>query len=138
MNNSMVFKPPSAIKELEVSDSELPPPPRSAPAARSFTSETSSLRGQRDDLMPLGTLDSLWKSTTSTSEVSKYDLDVQTGDAEWKRLSFTEEDELSETVSAFLKWNKLHHFIHAGLKEKMQKMLTSGRMTDSVDVVDLL
>lgn len=98
----------------------LPPPPRSAPAAEGLAGVGShgGRGGGRD--------------------VSSHVLKVLTSDNKWESLSFSAGDRLDSVGADFLRRTGLKGAFRSGLISKMQAMLSSGQAAASVDIVDLI
>lgn len=99
----------------------LPPPPRSAPAAEEAA--FGRIHG----------LDSAHESNSMS-----FTLTVLTSDSRWERLMFSARDNLEAAGSSFLQAKGLKTAFQAGLVTKMQSMISSGQVNSSVDIVDLI
>lgn len=98
---------------------ELPPPPRSAPAASRTPGSTSFLEG-------------------GGGSRAQHRLNVRTGDHQYETVNFSDGDSLSQVASMFLTQRGLKLTFQAGLTEKMRSMVALGQASESVDIVDLI
>jgi len=101
----------------------LPPPPRSAPAAE----EAASCYGRIHGL-----------DNAPETNCMSFTLTVLTSDSRWENLMFSARDNLEAAGSSFLQAKGLKTAFQAGLVSKMQSMITSGQTNSSVDIVDLI
>jgi len=101
----------------------LPPPPRSAPAAEEAASCFGRIRGLDNGL---------------DNSAMSFTLTVLTSDSRWEHLVFSARDNLEAAGTAFLQAKGLKTAFQAGLVSKMQSMITSGQTNSSVDIVDLI
>eukprot|EP00928_Gymnodinium_smaydae_P001050 TRINITY_DN10390_c0_g2_i1.p1 TRINITY_DN10390_c0_g2~~TRINITY_DN10390_c0_g2_i1.p1 ORF type:complete len:495 (-),score=79.04 TRINITY_DN10390_c0_g2_i1:192-1676(-) len=102
----------------------LPPPPRSAPAAESMMSGGAMPRRGGCGGLPGGP--------------AQFMLKVLSSDSRWETLSFAPADRLETVAGDFLRRAGLKGAFQAGLTAKMRSMLSSGQTTASVDIVDLI
>jgi len=98
----------------------LPPPPRSAPAAAEAVSLGLSGGGGRD------------------SGGRQLTLTVLTSDSRWETFTFFAGDNLEQQGSAFLNEKGLKAAFQSGLVSKMRSMVSLGQAQSSVDIVDLI
>lgn len=101
----------------------LPPPPRSAPAAAEAASAYGGISG----------LDA-----GEVGNGSQFHLTVLTSDSRWEALTFSARDNLELRGATFLQAKGLKAAFKAGLVSKMQSMISFGQTTSSVDIVDLI
>jgi len=101
----------------------LPPPPRSAPAAEEAAACFGRIHGV--------------DNAPDRSSLS-FTLTVLTSDSRWENLIFSATENLEAVGTTFLQEKGLKTAFRAGLVSKMQSMITSGQTNSSVDIVDLI
>merc|ERR1719221_467615 len=99
----------------------LPPPPRSAPAAEAMPEAGA-----------------LGISSGRNSGGREVTLMVLTSDSRWETLTFFSGDNLEQLALAFLRDKGLKAAFQSGLVSKMRSMIASGQAQSSVDIVDLI
>lgn len=105
----------------------LPPPPRSAPAAEAASGYGGGGHGglgggPGGDPVPS----------------RQFNLTVLTSDSKWETLNFSSHDDLDRHGSAFLREKGLKAAFQSGLVQKMRSMISSSQTNSSVDIVDLI
>jgi len=98
----------------------LPPPPRSAPAAEAGRSG------------PVG------GGAAAREREPEHSLTVLTSDNRWETINFTASDNLELKGGSFLKQKGLKAAFQSGLTSKMRTMIATGQAQSSVDIVDLI
>eukprot|EP00931_Biecheleriopsis_adriatica_P115993 TRINITY_DN9170_c0_g2_i1.p1 TRINITY_DN9170_c0_g2~~TRINITY_DN9170_c0_g2_i1.p1 ORF type:complete len:1624 (+),score=547.66 TRINITY_DN9170_c0_g2_i1:349-4872(+) len=98
---------------------QLPPPPRSAPAAEAPPADSRSCR-------------------SGSAPGQQHVLTVLTSDSRWETLNFSKSLSLEQQARSFLSSKGLKEAFCSGLVSKMKSMVASGQAQSSVDIVDLI
>lgn len=113
----------------------LPPPPRSAPAAEGSSCDPV-LGGALSCDMP-----NLSRDRSGLGGMPgglQFSLTVLTSDSRWELLNFSPGEDLDQKGAAFLQQKGLKAAFQAGLVSKMRTMIQLGQAQSSVDIVDLI
>lgn len=76
------------------------------------------------------------RSTSFSSNAIQYELKVQTGDADWRSITFSLHDDIGQSV--IHKFSHLNSKIRMGIVDKMRSMILNNELTGLVDIVDLI
>lgn len=151
-NAAMTFQAPEATGAARMGPHELPPPPRCSPVS---TQRLGSVDKHDEPLTqrlypPAGSAE-LVAGLTRTAirppaacaealpgTSNPYVLRVQMAEDRQDSFGFSAAQSLEQQAAMFLQQHALKPAFQSGLIEKMQRMVSSGQQSCSVDIVDLI